>query len=120
MTITEAATRYIRLRDVERDLRHRRGACVCANVPGPQDDGGMPAALHPDGKPWEEKECWKFIYDDEGTPGRYGDGSSRGWCGPCERRAKLHAELVVATRKRAGALASLRAAVRASEVPDAR
>ena len=120
--LTDAATRYVNLCAVERDLRKRRGRCECEHQ-CPADTlspwGGEEPARHPDGGPWADHECWKKVdVGDHEHPQRepYGEGSDRGWCDTCTERQRLHDELAVVVRQRAGAWATLRAAVRAVEV----
>ena len=119
--VTEAATRYVSICAVERDLRKRRGACGCEHQQCAHMMGQpKPADRHPDGGSWAGSECWKMINNhDDGPPSleRYAEGSDRGWCDSCTERQRLHEELAGVTRKRVGAWATLRAAV-ASEVCD--
>jgi hypothetical protein len=118
--VSAAATRYVRLVDEARRLRRERNALLCAHMPPRIDEEGMPPALHPDGEQWQEVACWTTYRErvDMGVEEYpFGDGSARGWCESCERRQRLHAELLAATRARSGALLTLRAAVR-REVPN--
>jgi len=112
--ITTAATRYVKAVDAARTLRKARNACHCAHMPPMRDEEGAGGALHPDGQPWQDHPCWMLVPDEWDPPGLepYGEGSPRGWCEPCEKRQKLHGELLTAVRARTGAMASLRAAVR--------
>ena len=119
--VTQAAVRYVAAMEAERETRRARGASVCEHV-APDEDWGFPRPpRHPDGGPWQELPCWRFIFDAPDEDGaqegnRYGEGSARGWCASCEARQKLHDDLHALTRARVGALASLRAAVRALPV----
>ena len=126
MNITEAATRYVRALDAERLTRLQRDPINCAHMAPIQDEEGMAPPRHPDGGSWQGDPCWRWIHAEtvEGIGhldgGHEGDLSDRGWCEPCKKRHELHAKLRQMTRARVGALASLRAAVRASEVPNGR
>jgi len=117
--VTLAAVRYVAAMEAERELRRARGSLRCHHQPPDPDFDGMAPALHPDGESWQVSPCWKMTtveprnqYDDGGMEG-FGEGSARGWCASCEARQKLQEELRTLTRARVGALASLRAAVRA-------
>lgn len=117
--VVAAATRYVALLETETRLRRERNASACQHVAPVRDEWGTGGDKHPDGRAWEPMECWKTHSEqnDAYTHDVYqwGDGSSRGWCESCERRKGLHARLRAATKARAGALASLRAAVRRGE-----
>lgn len=120
--ITTAATRYVNAVDAARTLRKARNACDCAHMPPMRDEEGAGGALHPDGQPWQNVPCWRPVHRPQSSltqeeyytvhPAPFGDGSARGWCSACEKRQKLHGELLAAVRARTGAMASLRAAVR--------
>lgn len=116
MSIAEAARHYIGLLDTERGLRRHRASLDCHHMPPRIDEEGMPPALHPDGERWQEVPCWTihrepsdgYIVDEY----PFGDGSPRGWCEGCRQRQAAHGALLATVRKRVGALAALRAAVR--------
>ena len=114
--LTSAATRYVNLCAVERDIRKRRGKCECEHQCPPDNDAPK---RHPDGGAWADQACWKKVdVGDHEHPHRepYGEGSNRGWCDTCTKRQRLHDELAVVVRQRVGAWATLRAAVRAEGV----
>ena len=119
--VTLAAVRYVAAMEAERGLRRARGASVCEHVAPNEVLGSPPVpAAHPDGGEWEQIQCWQMV-DGEALSGlptreRYGEGSPRGWCDSCTERQRLHVRLAAATKTRVGALASLRAAVRALPV----
>lgn len=120
-TIAVIARRYIHLCDTVRGLRRHRASLDCHHMPPRADEEGMPPALHPDGGRWQEVACWT-IHREPAADGYivdeypFGDGSARGWCEGCRQRQAAHVALLTATRKRNGALASLRSAVRKAGV----
>lgn len=119
-----AAIRYVRALDAERRVRVQRDPIDCAHMAPLQDEEGMAPPRHPDGGSWQGEPCWRWVHaervDGVGliAGGHEGDLSGRGWCEPCKKRHELHAKLRQLTRARVGALASLRASVRALEVSD--